>query len=165
MICDGRLAHPILQIVKRKIQALEKKLGFGAALAAHDIEIEPGAKHLVRAADDHRAHRFVVPRLLQPVQQGVYQWHAQRIDRRAVECDLRNRIRDGVANEFGSHGALVSGWFGLACGGADDASLDQIVDRLAVKPCIPQYLAAIRPDTRRRAQIVFGKAREARGAR
>ena len=53
---DGRFAHSILDIVERKVETLEKELGFSPALAAHDVEIEPGTKHLVRAADDHSAY-------------------------------------------------------------------------------------------------------------
>jgi hypothetical protein len=44
--------------------------------------------------------------LPQRFQQGVDQRHAQRVDRRAVERDLGNRIRNGIANEFSTHG----GW-------------------------------------------------------
>src|SRR6266478_4715727 len=102
---DGRLAHSILDVVERKVETLEKEFGFGPALAAHDVEIEPGTKHLVRAADDHRAYRRVVFRLFQRFQQGVYQRHAQRVDGRAVERDLRDRIRDGIVNEFSTHDA------------------------------------------------------------
>ena len=102
---DGRLAHAVLKVVQRKIEPLEKQLGFDPALAAHDVEIEAGAKYLVRTADDHRAHRLVVPRLCKPLQQRVDQRDAQRVDRRAVERDLCDRIRDGVANEFSTHGA------------------------------------------------------------
>ena len=47
----------------------------------------------------------VVPRLRQRRQQRVDQRQAQRIDRGAVERDLGNRIRDGIANEFLGHGA------------------------------------------------------------
>ena len=72
---DGRLAHAILGIVEREIQPFEEFLGLDPRLAADDVEIEPGAKHLVRAADDDGAHRFVVPRLRQRRQ--------QRIDQRA----------------------------------------------------------------------------------
>src|SRR5712664_1049719 len=89
---DGRLAHSILDVVECKVETLEVELGFSPALAAHDVEIEPGTKHLVRAAEDHRAYRRVVFRLFQRFQQGVYQWHAQRIDGCAVARDLCNRI-------------------------------------------------------------------------
>ena len=102
---DGRFAHSVLHVIECKVETFEKKLGFGAALAAHDVEIEPGAKHLVRAANDHGAYGLVVSRLFQRRQQGVYQRHAQRVDRPAVERDLRHRIRDGIANEFSGHGA------------------------------------------------------------
>ena len=90
---DGRLAHPVLHVVEREIEPLEKALGLGRALAPDDIEVEPGAEHLVGAADDHGAHARVVPRLLQRRQQRVDQRQAQRVDRRAVERDLGNRIR------------------------------------------------------------------------
>ena len=58
---DGRLTHAILDIVEREIQPFEKFLGLDSRLAPNDIQIEPGAKHLVRAADDDGANCFVVP--------------------------------------------------------------------------------------------------------
>src|SRR6266404_8470515 len=44
---DGRLAHPVLDVVECEIEFLEKTLGFGRALASDEVEIEPGAEHLV----------------------------------------------------------------------------------------------------------------------
>ena len=35
--CDGRLAHSILDVVECEVETLEKQLGFGPALAAHDV--------------------------------------------------------------------------------------------------------------------------------
>src|SRR4030081_1827136 len=62
-------------------------------------------KHLMCAADDYSACCFVVSRPFQRFQQSVYQRHAQRVDRCAVKRDLPNRIRDGIVNEFSTHGA------------------------------------------------------------
>ena len=100
-----RLAHPVLHVVEREIEPLEKALGFGGALAPDDVEVEPCAKHLVRAANDDGANLVVVPRLLQRRQQGVDQRQAQGVDRGAVERDFGDRIRYGIADEFGTHDA------------------------------------------------------------
>ena len=100
---DGRLAHAILGIVERQIQPFEEFLGLDPRLAADDIEIKPGAEHLVCAADDDGANRFVVLRLRQRRQQPIDQVHAERIDRPAIEQDLGNIAQDGITNEIGTH--------------------------------------------------------------
>ena len=100
---DGRLTHAILGIVEREIQPFEEFLGLDSGLAPDDVQIEPGAKHLVCAADDDGAHRFVVPRFRHRRQQRVDQVHAERIDRRAIEHDLGNIARNGITNEIGTH--------------------------------------------------------------
>ena len=106
---DGRLTHAILDIVEREIQPFEEFLGLDSRLAPDDVQIEPGAKHLVRAADDDGANRFVVPGLRKRRQQRIDQLHAQRIDRRAIQHDLGNIARDGITNEICTHVA-ASAW-------------------------------------------------------
>ena len=130
-------------------------------LAPDDVEIEPGAKHFLRAADDDGANGFVVPRFCQRRQQRVDQRHAQRVDRGAVEHDLGDIARDGITNEFSAHDTRRLRFLGLT----HRAGLDQFVDRAAIEARLQQHRNAILPDVGRRAQLILGKAGDARRAR
>src|SRR3546814_19058789 len=59
---DAGLAEPVLNVVQAEVEPLDESLPLDAGLAAHDVEAEPGADHLVRAAADYRAHRVVLAR-------------------------------------------------------------------------------------------------------
>src|SRR4029078_3127487 len=100
-----RLAHPVLDFVEREIEPFEESLGLDPRLAAHDVEIEPGGKHLVRAADDDRAYRRVVLGSHQRREHRIDQRLAQRIDRRGGEDDLGNIARDGITDKLLAHDA------------------------------------------------------------
>jgi hypothetical protein len=105
---DGRLAHAVLRVVERKVEFFEELLGLDARLAPDDVEIEPGTEDLVQTTDDDGGDRWIVFCLLQRGQQRVDQRHAQRIDRRPVEHDLGDSVRNRIANQFSTHEAVSS---------------------------------------------------------
>jgi hypothetical protein len=100
---DGRLAHAVLGVVEGEVEFFEKLLGLDTGLAPDDVEIEPGAKHLMRAADDHGADGIVVARFRECRKQRVDQGHAQRIDGCAVQHDLGDAAGNGIANQIRTH--------------------------------------------------------------
>ncbi len=106
----GGLAQPILGVVQREIELFEEFLGLDPRLAADQIEVEAGAEHLVRAADDHGADALVVARLRKASEQRIDQRDAECIDRRAIEHQFGDAVGGGVTNEIGGHALSPFAW-------------------------------------------------------